>query len=318
MTPKISVIIPTFARPAQLAECLDALAAMDTGGIAVEVIVVNDGSPESLAALIDARRSRLDLRLVEQQRVGPGGARNAGAAVARGRFVAFLDDDCRPSRGWLRVLVEELDAHPDALLGGRVENALAANAYSAASEWIGQFVYDYNRTAAAHEPFFTTNNIALALDRFRDIGGFTMAIPSATAEDKDFCDRWRARGLVLRPVPAAVVHHAHHLTFRRFVRQHFNYGRGILAFRLLRRERANGIPQSSSLPRSGSAHLVPEPVRFYLDLVLSPLRRSAPRPWRLVGLLVVSQVATIAGAVRELSHWRALARARTSERVARV
>ena len=102
----------------------------------------------------------------------------------------------------------------------------------------------------AHEPFFTTNNIALSADLFRSVGGFTTAIPSATAEDKDFCDRWRVRGLALAHVPAAVVYHSHDLTFRRFVRQHFNYGRGILAFRLLRRSRVGaGAPSSDAAPR---------------------------------------------------------------------
>ena len=317
MTPAISIVIPTYARPVQLAACLDALIAMRTDGLAFEVIVVNDGGPGTIESVVTARRDRLPLRLLTQpQRRGPGGARNAGAAVARGRFIAFVDDDCRPSPTWLQVLLQHLETHPDALLGGRVQNALPDNPYSDASEWIGQFVYDYNRTAAALEPFFTTNNIALSRDRFRETGEFTTAIPSATAEDKDFCDRWRARGLVLLPVPAAIVFHAHHLTFARFVRQHFNYGRGILAFRLLRRERAGRRWSGAEQRAPARAHLVPEPVRFYFDLVVSPLRRPTPQRWRMVGLLLVSQTATIVGAIRELLQWRALARARTNERVA--
>ena len=55
---------------------------------------------------------------------------------------------------------------------------------SIASEHISRFVYEYNRTGGAREPFFTTNNIALAADLFRVVGGFATSIPSATAEDK--------------------------------------------------------------------------------------------------------------------------------------
>jgi GT2 family glycosyltransferase len=170
-----------------------------------------------------------------------------------------------------------------------VENALIDNPYSTASEHISQFVYDYNRSKAL-EPFFTTNNIALATDLFREVGGFTTAIPSATAEDKEFCDRWRAHGLPLAHVPSAVVHHAHELTFTQFVRQHFNYGRGTLVFRLIRRHRTNSA-------------FVPEPTKFYLDLLLSPMNRatgtSSVGRWRLMTLLAVSQVATFAGLLRE-------------------
>lgn len=112
-------------------------------------------------------------------------------------------------------------------------------------------------------------------------------IPSATAEDKEFCDRWSAHGLALAHAPSAVVRHAHDLTFTRFLRQHFACGRGILAFRLIRRARRPGP-------------FVPEPARFYLDLVSSPLRRpSAGGRLRLSALLIVAQLATIAGAVRE-------------------
>ena len=86
-------------------------------------------------------------------------------------------------------------------------------------------------------------------------------------------------------MPAAAVHHAHALTLRRFVRQHFDYGRGILAFRLKRK------------PRKGK-RLVPEPAGFYSGLILHPLQQERnARAVRAVLLLALSQAATIAGAV---------------------
>jgi len=111
-------------------------------------------------------------------------------------------------------------------------------------------------------------NIALAADLFRAVGGFTTAIPSATAEDKELCDRWSTSGLALAHVPTMVVHHAHDLTLAGFLRQHFNYGRGILAYRLLQRRRT-------------ASGLLPEPLTFYRDLVCSPIRlREAAVTWR--------------------------------------
>jgi len=283
--------VPTFARPAQLRRCLDGIACLEADTFSFEVVVVDDGGPEPLDSLIASYADRVDIRLIRQSRGGPAAARNAGAGVARGAFLAFIDDDCTPAPDWCSAFVHELERDDRRLLGGRVENALIENPYSMASQHISQFVYEYNRTAGAREPFFTTNNIALAADLFRALGGFATSIPSATAEDKEFCDRWVAHGLALTHVPSAVVHHAHDLTFARFLRQHFNYGRGILKFRLIRRRRAE-------------SPFVPQPLKFYVDLVVSPMHRpSSVGRWRLTGLVVASQVATLGGALSEALTW---------------
>jgi glycosyltransferase involved in cell wall biosynthesis len=285
--PTATIIVPTFARPSMLRRCLDGIARLEAATFSFEVVVVDDGGREPLDALVATYVDRVDLRLIRQSRAGPAAARNAGVAFARGRYLVFIDDDCTPAPGWLAEFVRELARDDRRLLGGRVENALTENLYSTASEHISQFVYEYNRTGTAFEPFFTANNIALAADLFRAVGGFTTSIPSATAEDKELCDRWRAHGLPLVHVPSAIVYHAHHLTFRQFLRQHFNYGRGILVFRLARRG------------RTGSTFL-PEPTKFYVDLLLSPLvRTSSVGRWRLMALVAGAQLATIAGALRE-------------------
>jgi len=256
-----------------------------------EVIVVDDGSPERVHDVIADVRKRLDVRLLSQRRAGPGAARNAGTEIATGRYLAFIDDDCVPAPDWLSILAEELVRDDRRLLGGRVENTLVDNPFSDASDRIGRFVYQYYLGEGAQERFFTANNMALSAELFRSLGGFETTLPSATAEDKEFCDRWQARGLELAHVPRAVVYHAHQLSFPRFLRQHFNYGRGILSFRLMRRQHTPGS-------------IIPESWRFYVDLVVSPLReRSARRRWVACLLICVAQLATLAGATRQaVSH----------------
>jgi len=286
-TPHFSVIIPTFERAASLRNCLAGVTRLDFPAADFEVIVVDDGGRIELEPVLAGFQSAMCLRLVRQERGGPGAARNAGAAVARGRFLAFIDDDCVPTPGWLGTLARALARHPDDLVGGLVANALPANPYADASDRISRFVYDYYRRDDARERFFTTNNIALSSDLFRSLGGFTTVIPSRTAEDKEFCDRWHDRGLALLHVPEAVVHHAHDLTFLRFLRQHYHYGRGIFAFRQLRRARTHGP-------------LVPEGWGFYVGLVTSPLRSSAHgRSLRAALLIAFAQLATLAGALQQ-------------------
>lgn len=289
--PIVSVVVPTFNRPRRLRDCLEGLAAQQFDRPRFEVIVVDDGSPRPLANPGERITNHLEFRIVRQARAGPGSARNAGAAVARGRYLAFIDDDCVPAPDWLARIVAALEAAPGVLVGGRVENSLRANRYADASDRISRFAYDYYRDQSAREPFFTTNNLAVDAERFRALGGFTTAIPSATAEDKEFCDRWRTRGWGLAHAPDAVVFHAHDLTFRGFLRQHYNYGRGIIAFRFIRRERAAGP-------------LIPESFRFYLRLFASPMHEG-PRGRSLVAcvLVALAQVATAAGAIHQAWRW---------------
>jgi glycosyltransferase involved in cell wall biosynthesis len=289
--PTVSIVVPTYARPAALRRCLDGIARLEAAAFSFEVVVVDDGGPEPLDALIGSYAQVLDVRLIRQSRGGPGAARNAGAALTRGVFLAFIDDDCTPAPDWLSAFMRAFEGDHRQLLGGRVENALTENPYSTASQHISQFVYEYGRNACAVEPYFTTNNIALAADLFRAVGGFETSIPSATAEDREFCDRWSTHALALTHVPAAVVYHAHDLTFGQFLRQHFNYGRGALAFRMIRRRRVE-------------SPLLPEPLKFYTGLMLSPMRGpSSARRWRLAALLIASQLAMGAGMLREALSW---------------
>jgi glycosyltransferase involved in cell wall biosynthesis len=90
-TPLLSVVIPTRNR-AQLVR--DAIrCALAQREDEVEVILVDDASTDSTAELLEREfGDRIRLLRLEHRR-GPGGARNAGARLARGEFVSFLDSD---------------------------------------------------------------------------------------------------------------------------------------------------------------------------------------------------------------------------------
>ena len=90
------MVVPTVGRPRYLEGCLAALAALDFPRDRYEVVVVNDGGGGPTAEVVERFRDRLELRSTAPARPGPSAARNAGAAAARGRFVAFTDDDCHP------------------------------------------------------------------------------------------------------------------------------------------------------------------------------------------------------------------------------
>jgi GT2 family glycosyltransferase len=282
----ISLIIPTHARPCQLAGCLESLTFLQPPAAGFEVIVVDDGSPQPLDEVVKPYRDRLDLTLVRQSNGGPASARNTGAGAAHGRFLAFTDDDCRPAPDWLTALARRFEQTPRNLLGGRTVNQLTCNPYATASQVMIDVVYAfYNRDPEAPR-FFASNNIAVPADLFWQAGGFDgQGFPLVAAEDRDFCDRWLRQGYRMTYAPEAVVLHAHDLALHSYCRQHFTYGRGALRFDRALRARNSGRQRDDTGFLSRLPQLLREPLR---QLSLGQVLMVLP-------LIAVSQVANAAG-----------------------
>jgi GT2 family glycosyltransferase len=111
--PKVSVVMPAFRRkidePPWIDEALDSIRAQTFGDF--EIVVVDDGSPVPIAP---ARTD--DLVMVRQPNTGPGGARNVGSVVARGKLIAFLDSDDRWRAEKLARQVALHDRRPELVL----------------------------------------------------------------------------------------------------------------------------------------------------------------------------------------------------------
>src|ERR1700686_1350704 len=90
-TPTVSVIIPSYKTATFITETLDSVFAQTFTDY--EVIVVNDGSPdtEQLERVLEPYCNRIVY--LKQENRGVAGARNAGIRRARGAFLAFLDSD---------------------------------------------------------------------------------------------------------------------------------------------------------------------------------------------------------------------------------
>jgi glycosyltransferase involved in cell wall biosynthesis len=82
----------------------------------MEVIVVNDGSPDDTADVLRPFTDSGRIRYIEQANAGQAVARNRGLAEARGEFIAFLDDDDEWPADKLQWQADALRASPDAVL----------------------------------------------------------------------------------------------------------------------------------------------------------------------------------------------------------
>jgi glycosyltransferase involved in cell wall biosynthesis len=149
----------------------------------VEVIVVNDGSTDATAEILDGFGSRI--RVIAQANRGPAAARNAGAAVAQGEYLAFLDADDAWLPQKLAFTVPLLDRSNEVVLV--FSDAIPIDASGAP---VGE---SYVTTDCAHAP-----SMAEMLDRwwpiipstavmraatFKAIGGFVEEFRSAAYED---------------------------------------------------------------------------------------------------------------------------------------
>jgi glycosyltransferase involved in cell wall biosynthesis len=121
MPVRLSVVVPVYRVEPYLLECLDSIRAglTDDETARVEIIAVDDASPDRCGALLDDFRAMHDfVRVVHlPHNVGLGLARNAGLAEATGDYVWFVDSDDWLPDGSVRAVLEALDAErPDVLL----------------------------------------------------------------------------------------------------------------------------------------------------------------------------------------------------------
>ncbi|MEZ7003301.1 CDP-glycerol glycerophosphotransferase family protein [Streptomyces sp. AD55] len=134
--PRFSIILPCFKVQGFLRECLDSVLGQSCRDI--EVIAVNDCSPDGCGAILDEYAARDDrLRVLHlEENVGLGRARNAGMPLATGDYLFFLDSDDTLTPGALAAMADRLDEadDPDVLVfdyartywwGGTRRNALA-------------------------------------------------------------------------------------------------------------------------------------------------------------------------------------------------
>ena len=227
-----SVIVPTRDRPERLEACLEAMAQLDFPAEKFEVIISDDGSRVPSVTLAARFADRLRVRLVQGVQAGPAAARNRGAAQANGRFLAFTDDDCVVQHEWLSAYERSFTRQPDHLAAGRVVNGLPHNPFSTATQFIVNYVYAENEREPAGTLMFSSSNLAMRVicsansaDSLRPsrspLEKITISVINGSTEAGGRC-------IYRTPLSGTIM-----LTWRGFVRQHFNYGRGLYLCRRL-------------------------------------------------------------------------------------
>lgn len=213
--PAVSVIVPVHGLVELTRQCLTAL--LETVGARhdLEVVVVDDASPEDVAAALGPLDPRV--RVVRNEtNLGFARACNAGAAAARGRLLLFLNNDTVPLAGWLEPLLAAADSERPTIVGARLlhQNGTVQHAGIAIGQADRLPRHPYRGFPGDHPAVTRTRALQAVTgacllvprDAFERLGGFDPDFVNGF-EDVDLCLRLReAGGSVVYCGASALVH----------------------------------------------------------------------------------------------------------------
>lgn len=222
-----SIIIPAWNLWETTASCLHSLARHDEG---MQVVVVDNGSTDATASELEPLGRKLfgerfrRLRLPENRGFAAGC--NAGAGIAAGDALLFLNNDTQVTSGWLRPLEEALAAPDVGAAGplllypdGRTQHCgVSFTPLGGVRHLYADFPGEHPAVRRQH-PMQAITGAALLLRRadFEAVGGFCEDYANGY-EDLELCFALRQRGLSLAVVSASVVFHAESRTPGRHAR----------------------------------------------------------------------------------------------------
>lgn len=224
--PSVSVVVPFAGSATELEGLLVRLSEIRRG--ADDELIVADNRP----APPDPLPSHPGVLVHPAAGVcSPGFARNRGAAIARGEWVVFIDDDTEPAPDLLDAYFEPLPGERTGVLGGRIVDVLPPSVDGRAPGVAARYALsrghmdDLVTLGRARFPYAQTANCAVRRSAFDAVGGFVEGI-RAGSEDADLCFRLAAEGWGLERRPAAVVGHRARSTVRRSLLQLAHHGSG--------------------------------------------------------------------------------------------
>ena len=222
---KISAVICTYKRADFLRTAVRSVVDQTLPHDEYEIIVVDNAGETEVKDLMDQFRSgQVNLRYVIEPEVGLSRARNRGLAEARGKYIAYLDDDARADAHWLENFVSTFELRDPTAIGGRVW--LDWDGEKPA--WVGDeqlalFTFvdhgDEGHVLRDRE-YLVGANMAFNVDSLKQVGGFDANLGRQghvllSGEEAKVLHALKERGQTVYYEPSAVVWHSVHPSRKR-------------------------------------------------------------------------------------------------------
>lgn len=290
----VSVIVPVYNDRERLTRCLQALQRQTYPREAYEVVVVDNGSDESPAAVTD-RFERV--RLVVEERRGSYAARNRGIRAAQGELFAFTDADCLPAEDWLEKGGACFERNRRCgLVAGKVDMTVCNSAQPTACEWYDRLFYMNQQSAVEEGNYGCTANLFTSRRVVEAVGSFDATLKSSG--DNEWGRRVHRHGY--RPVycAEAVVQHPARTSLRTLLRKERRIAGGLV--RLGEKQKTSSVPGRSAT-LGERMRIWMQPWRNALGVVVGSTSRRIPsvlQRLRLAGIILLVY------ATREFEAWR--------------
>jgi glycosyltransferase involved in cell wall biosynthesis len=221
-TPSLSLVVLTWNEALNIEACLASLARQAAPAAAFEVLVIDAGSGDGTAALVEKARPGLPFAL--RLHVGPprmpiGEARNLGVALARAPLIAFLSADAELEPGWVGQALATLRS-ADMAFGPQVH---APHRWTLGAAIRGlRYCFPDEGTA---DPLRFASNVAAAYRR-PVLADFPFDPWANAAEDLLLARRASAAGYIAAYNPRMVARHHDVSSLRQELRKNWREGRG--------------------------------------------------------------------------------------------
>lgn len=204
LLPKVSVIVPVFNDAERLKICLNALMNQNYDRERYEVIVVDNGSTDSIQAVVSQYPN---IRYLYEEKPGSYAARNTGIQYASGEIFAFTDADCIPSFCWIRNGVEAfLSTQNCGLIAGHVHLFFQNSSCPTPVELYDHIKIGFPQDQFVNESHYgATANLFTSQQVFQTIGLFNASLKSSG--DREWGQRVFAAGYTLVYAKNASVSH---------------------------------------------------------------------------------------------------------------
>lgn len=183
MKPEISVVVAAYNRPDSLLRLLGELSRQTCARSRFEVVVIDDGSKDDMAALVEDRKRTfgdLNVRVHRQHNGGAARARQKGAELAAGTLLLFLDDDMELPAELVEAHLDAHRGHPKRVVMGRLRAASSLAEMPLFERFYARMLDRLAAQSAARESAFDaeslyTGNLSLDRELFFDAGGFDVS-----------------------------------------------------------------------------------------------------------------------------------------------